>query len=228
MHAPLQALDADLEGATGPDRRRKLIGMTRALDRAVGMVLDALDEAGIADDTLLFFLNDNGGATNNASRNDPLRGHKGQVFEGGIRVPFAMRWPKVLPKGVVYDGPVIALDVLPTSLAAAGAKPVGERALDGVDLVPFLTGKVAERPHQTLFWRMGATWAVRDGDWKLLQQDGEPMLFDLAHDVVEQHDLAAAKPERVAALRATYEAWAKQLVAPRWGGDADSDDESPR
>lgn len=228
VHAPMQALDADLEGATGPDRRRKLIGMTRALDRAVGMVLDALDEAGIADDTLLFFLNDNGGATNNASRNDPLRGHKGQVFEGGIRVPFAVRWPKVLPKGVVYDGPVIALDVLPTSLAAAGAKPVGERALDGVDLVPFLTGKVAERPHQTLFWRMGATWAVRDGDWKLLQQDGEPMLFDLAHDVVEQHDLAAAKPERVAALRATYEAWAKQLVAPRWGGDADSDDESPR
>lgn len=224
VHAPMHAVEADLEGTVGTPRRQKLIAMTKALDRAVGMVLDALAAEGIADDTLLFFLNDNGGATNNASRNTPLRGHKGQVFEGGVRVPFALQWPKRLPKGAVFDAPVIALDILPTCVAAAGGALPDEPKLDGVDLLPHLTGATKARPHDTLYWRMGANWAVRAGDWKLLQQGGEPMLFDLAADQGEQHDLAGEQPERVAALRATYDAWAKQLMPPRWGADADPEE----
>ncbi|MCB9877642.1 MAG: sulfatase-like hydrolase/transferase [Planctomycetes bacterium] len=224
VHGPMHATEQDLVGTVGPQRRRKLIAMTHALDRAVGYVLDALDEQGIADDTLLFFVNDNGGATNNASKNAPLRGHKAQVFEGGIRVPFLVRWPAGLPQGAVYEQPVIALDILPTSLAAAGAGRGGAKPLDGVDLLPFLRGEREGAPHDALFWKMGDTWAVRSGDHKLLHQEkGAPMLFDVAADIGEQNDLAAAQPERVAALQARYDAWAAQLMKPRWGAGAEKD-----
>lgn len=218
VHTPMLATEADLEGAQGPARRRKLIAMTTALDRAVGMVLDALQAEGIADNTLLFFLNDNGGTTNHASRNTPLRGYKGQVFEGGIRVPFLVRWPEKLPKGVVYDEPVIALDIMATSLAAAGAARPTDRRLDGTNLLPYLSGNDKSPPHEALFWRSADDWAVRMGRWKLLRQGKgeEPLLFDLAADIGEQHDLAKKEPGQTARLRARYEAWAKQLVPPRW------------
>ncbi len=218
VHTPMHATPADLEGASGPPRRRRLVAMTRALDRAVGAVLDALEREGLRDDTLLVFVNDNGGATNNAAQNGPLRGHKGQMFEGGIRVPFLMQWPRRLPKGRVYDEPVIALDLLPTFLAAAGAAPDGERRLDGVDLLPYLAGEREAAPHDALFWRHGEHWAVREGAWKLVRQgDGEPMLFDLGRDVGERQDRAAAEPERAAALERRWRAWAAELATPRWG-----------
>ena len=218
VHGPMHALDKDLEGLTGAQKRNKLIAMTHALDRSVGYVLDALDKEGIADDTMVFFVNDNGGATNNASDNGVLRGRKGTVWEGGIRVPFLVRWPNGLPKGKVYDEPVIALDILPTCLAAAGRDQQGEQPLDGVDLLPHLRGERDEAPHDVLFWRHGdGKWAIRRGNWKLLQQDdAEPMLFDLAADVGEQQDRAAAEAERVKNLRSRYETWNAQLVAPRW------------
>ena len=219
VHTPMHALERDLEGLDGKQRRRKLVAMTHALDRSVGYVLDALDAAGIADDTMVVFVNDNGGATNNASSNGALRGRKGSVWEGGIRVPFLVRWPNGLPRGVVYQHPVIALDILPTCLAAAGAKRTGELPLDGVDLLPHLRGERDAAPHDVLFWRHGGDrWAVRRGDWKLIKQDGDvPMLFDLAADVGEQRDLAAAQPERVAALKSRFETWNAQLATPRWG-----------
>ncbi|MGC6488648.1 MAG: sulfatase-like hydrolase/transferase [Planctomycetota bacterium] len=218
VHTPMHATEGDLEGVDGPQKRRKLIAMTHALDRSVGYVLDALDEAGIADDTLVFFVNDNGGATNNASQNGPLRGRKGTVWEGGIRVPFFARWPNGLPSGAVYRRPVIALDILPTSLAAAGAAQTGAQPLDGVDLLPFVRGEQGARPHDVLLWRHGDTkWAVRDGDWKLVQQGDEPLqLFDLAADIAEEHDLAGSQPERVRQLRSHYETWRQELAPPRW------------
>jgi arylsulfatase A-like enzyme len=218
VHTPMHATEQDLAGLTGGERRRKLIAMTHALDRAVGTVLDALRQAGALDDTLLFFVNDNGGATNNASRNTPLRGRKGQMFEGGIRVPFAVQWPARLPKGVVRDEPVIALDILPTCLAAAAASPRIDKALDGVDLLPHLTGAVKTPPHDALFWRHGDKWAVRAGRWKLVVEGGAgPQLFDLDADASEKTDLAPAQPDRVAALEARYRDWSEGLVAPRWG-----------
>lgn len=231
VHAPMQALPADEQGAEGKPRRRKLIAMTRALDRGVGRVLDALAQAGIADDTLLFFLNDNGGATNNGSSNGALRGHKGQPFEGGVRVPFLVRWPARLPKGRVFDAPVVALDVLPTCLAAAGTPAAKDRPLDGVDLLPYLRGERAERPHRALHWRQGADWAMRRDDLKLVHAGkAPPMLFDLAVDPGETTDLAADRPDDVKRLQAAHDAWAAQLATPRWrsgAGAAKDEDGGP-
>jgi len=217
VHTPMHAVEGDLEGIEGTQRRRKLIAMTHALDRSVGYVLDALDQAGIADDTIVFFVNDNGGATNNACSNGALRGRKGSVWEGGIRVPFLVRWPNGLPRGKVYDEPVIALDILPTCLGAAGAERQGELPLDGVDLLPHLRGERDAPPHDVLLWRHDGRWAVRGGKWKLVQQEGgEPQLYDLAADIGESVDRAADEPERVAALRSRFETWNEQLVAPLW------------
>lgn len=220
VHTPMHATEKDLEGVEGKPRRQKLVGMTRALDRAVGVVLDGLAAQGILDDTLLFFFNDNGGATNNASRNTPLRGRKGQVFEGGIRVPFLVQWPAKLAKGRVCDDPVIQLDVTATCLAVAGVAMPTERPLDGVDLMPTLLGQKEAPPHDALFWRQRTNWAIREGRWKLVHQGAaaDPvMLFDLDADIGETRDLAVAQPERAVAMQARYAAWSAQMVEPLWG-----------
>jgi len=217
VHTPMHARESDLAAITGEDkpRRQKLKAMTIALDRGVGKVLDALDAHGLTRDTLVVFVNDNGGATNNGSSNGPLRGTKGTPFEGGLRVPFAMQWPGRLPAGVVYEHPVSTLDILPTALAAAGLPAVA--GADGVALIPFLRGEVDGRPHPVLFWRQGESFAVRRGDLKLMSHKGGPrMLFDLAGDPGESDDLAAARPDDVASLQAQWDAWARDLAAPRW------------
>jgi arylsulfatase A-like enzyme len=219
VHTPMHAREDDLAAVAhiGKPRRRQLAAMTRSLDRAVGTVLDALDETGVADDTLVVFINDNGGATNNASMNTPLRGTKGTPFEGGIRVPFLVRWPAEIPAGGVLEEPVSALDVVPTVLAAAGVHEPPPKPLDGVDLLPYLSGEKTGRPHDMLLWRRGSNLAIRDGDWKLLsRRGGPPMLFDLSRDEVETHDLADAEPETVQRLLAAHRAWAEQLAEPRW------------
>jgi arylsulfatase A-like enzyme len=177
----------------------------------------------------LIFVNDNGGATDRD--NTPFRGHKGSTWEGGMRVMFAMQWPAVLPKGKVYEPPVIALDIFPTAMAAAGVattrgKPLDGMKLDGVNLIPFLTGKETGRPHQALFWKNGGKWAVRDGDLKLVAGNKEtrttkeqtsPELYDLASDVGEQKDLAGSRPADVERLRKMYEDWSRDFPRPLWG-----------
>jgi arylsulfatase A-like enzyme len=146
-----------------------------------------------------------------------LRGYKGQVWEGGIRVPYLVQWKAKLPAGKVYDHPVTSLDIVPTAVAAAGGTLESETALDGVDLVPYLTGQKSGRPHDALFWRFGPQWAIRKGDLKLLgSQQGTVELFDLAADVGEARDLSAEKPEIRKELEAAYAAWNSQLAEPRW------------
>jgi arylsulfatase A-like enzyme len=219
VHTPMHADPAVLEEVQGiePPRRQKLVAMTISLDRAVGRVMEALREHGLERDTLVVFVNDNGGATNNASINTPLRGTKGTPFEGGVRVPFLMSWPGQLPEGVDYDLPVSTLDVLPTALAAAGRATAPSEPIDGVDLLPFLTGAAAGRPHDILFWHLKDDRAVRDGDWKLVLRGEEgPLLFDLAADPAESRDLAGEQPERVAELLAKLAAWEAELAEPRW------------
>jgi len=136
-----------------------------------------------------------------------LRGYKGQVYEGGIRIPFAMQWKGHLPMGRKVQQPIIALDVVPTALAAAGGAPAAEDKLDGVNLLPFLKGEAEKPPHDRLFWRMGQQHAARVGDWKLIAtgDSGPWELYDLAKDRCEQQDLAGAQPDRVRQLAAAWQ-----------------------
>lgn len=218
-HSPMQSRpeDAGRFAAIANPHRRVFAGMVAAMDRGIGRILDALDRRGLERDTLVVFLSDNGGPTQElTSRNDPFRGGKGSHLEGGIRVPFLLRWPAKLPSGVVEERPVSALDVLPTALAAAGA-PI-PKGLDGVDLLPYLEGRRAELPHPALYWRMGASAALREGRWKLLREKAqEPWrLYDLDADVREERDLAPAQPDLARAMEARWASWSSTLAAPRW------------
>ncbi len=223
-HGPMHAKPEDLEslGHIENLRRRKYAGMVKSLDDNVGKILAALKKAGLTERTLVVFTNDNGGQTSTGANNSPLRGRKGQLLEGGVRVPWAMRWPDRIPAGLVIDDPVISLDLLPTFLAAAGA-PRAE-GLDGVDLLPRLTGRVDALPERALMWRKDGTGreiAIRRGRWKLHVADRAesevPMLYDLETDRGESTDRAAEHPDRVAALAQELAAWEKELVPPRWG-----------
>jgi len=221
QHAPLQAPQHYLDRFAGiaDPNRRMFAAMLSAMDDAVGRVLAAVRDAGQEENTLVFFIADNGGPTaSTTSRNGPLRGFKMTTFEGGPRVPFLVRWRGRLPEGKTYELPVMNLDVVPTVMAAAGKPVAAAETIDGVDLVPYLDGTVQGRPHDRLYWRFMDQWAVRDGDWKLVVAkggSGQPELYDLATDVGEQKDLAASQPERVAGLRKLYDAWTAEQAPAR-------------
>jgi arylsulfatase A-like enzyme len=221
-HTPLQALKSDydaLPGIANPTER--VYGaMMRSLDRAVGRVLDALRAHGLEENTLVFFTSDNGGANyvGLPDLNEPYRGWKMTFFEGGIHLPFFVKWPKALPADAAYAAPVAAIDVFPTAAAAAGATLPSDRAIDGVDLVPFVTGAKAGRPHDALFWRSGHYRVVRAGDWKLQlsERPKQAWLFDLAQDPTESTNLAGTEPARVAELTALLDAHDATQSPPLW------------
>jgi arylsulfatase A-like enzyme len=219
VHAPLQAIEKyrqrvpkDVEG-----KRATYLAMLTSLDDGVGAVLAKLREAKLEEDTLVFFVSDNGGPTQaTTSRNDPLRATKTTVWEGGIRVPFMVEWKSHLPANKVYDQPLIALDIAPTALSAAGEKLPDDAKYDGVNLLPFLTGKMDQAPHEKLFWRFGPQSAIRAGDWKLVSIRGTEELFNLAEDIGEKKNLAAQKPEKLKELHDALKAWDAQLAEPLW------------
>ncbi|MFM1870635.1 MAG: Arylsulfatase [Planctomycetota bacterium] len=224
-HGPLQPADRDL--AEVPEqveqRRRKNLGLLVGLDRAVGKILAAIDDAGLADDTLVVFSNDNGGQTQTGADNGPLRGRKGMLFEGGVRVPLLARWPSRIPAGTVAREPMILLDLLPTFVVAAGSQPSAEWRLDGTDLLPRWTGAEATLPERSLFWRTSGKngpVAMRKGAWKLVwnrqEADPTPRLFDLATDLGEARDRSAEEPKRLRAMLAELAAWEAELAEPRW------------
>jgi len=221
-HTPLQALKSDYDALPGiaDHRLRVYAAMIRALDRGVGKVLTALRDDGLADNTLVIFTSDNGGANyiGLPDINRPFRGWKATFFEGGIHVPFFMRWPGVLPAGSTMSAPVAHVDIFATAAAAAGATPARERPLDGVDLVPFATGKRDGAPHESLFWRSGGYKTLIAGDWKLQVADNpaKSWLFNLAIDPTEQHDLSSTTPDILAGLQARLAAIDVQQSAPLW------------
>lgn len=221
VHTPLNTQPAKVEQfkhITDP-KRQAYAAMLSSMDDAIGHVLGQLDKSGVADQTLVFFISDNGGPTQaNGSNNTPLNGVKGTVWEGGIRVPFVVRWPGHIPAGATYTEPVISLDVFATATAAAGLELSKDRVYDSVNLTPYLTGAIKTPPHQALFWRFGPQHAVRKGSYKLLKlRDGEEQLFDLSKDIGEQTDLLSQHPEVVKELRAEYASWNSQLHEPLWG-----------
>ena len=231
VHAPLEATGRYLDRFPAiTDRNRRIYAaMLGAMDDGIGRVLEALERIGQKDRTLVIFHNDNGGPTTrnavNGSRNTPLRGSKCETFEGGIRVPMILRWPGVLEPGTVYRQPAISFDLTATAIAAAGADAT---QIDGVDLIPFLNGKRPGAPHDALFWRsrtMSDNYGMRQGNWKFVhstegsdkpgprQKPARDMLFDLASDLGEQHDLARERPETLADLKRRYEAWSAEVDA---------------
>ena len=236
-HTPMEAPQKYLARFPNIDdpRRRTYAAMVSAMDDAVGKTLAALREHKLEEQTLVIFLNDNGGPTMptttvNGSSNAPLRGSKRQTWEGGIRVAFAMVWKGHLEAGRVEDRPIIQLDVLPTALAAAGGA-ADASDFDGVSLLPFLTGRASGAPHDALYWRFGGMMAIRRGDWKLVKTREGPFidvdpsvlsdlseagLYNLNEDLGETRNRTADRPDKVRELSELWQHWNRQLSRPSW------------
>jgi autotransporter-associated beta strand protein len=218
-HSPLQAKQSDLDMFPDiVDPERKLIAaMTYGLDRAVGDITNALAANGIDDETVVIFMNDNGGTDTAPHDNYPLRGSKGSMWEGGIRVPMFVKAPGVNPG--VYDAPVVSLDLIPTLINMAGGD-ASQLDTDGVDLSPYLEGETAESPHEVMFWRgVDGRFAVRKGDWKLTRPGTATFarLHNLAMDPDEGSYYNAAYPDVVAELRRDLTNWEVTLEKAQWG-----------
>ncbi len=216
VHTPMEATPEDMARYDGHPRQ-KLAAMTWAVDRAIGRVVDCLKVQGRLDNTLIFFLSDNGGAHNNMSSNFPYKGFKGNKYEAGHRVPFFVHWGDRLREGGRYDGLVSSLDIFATALAAAGIEEtVLHNPCDGVDLMPFLTHVRGDEPHSTLYWRKDQAAAVRDGDYKLIRVEEVGIrLYDLKNDPGETHDLSV-DTLKVKSLSCKLDAWEKSLGTPLW------------
>lgn len=221
-HTPLQATKADYDALSHIEdhTERVYAAMIRALDRGVGQVLAALERTGQSDNTIVIFTSDNGGAgyVGIDDINKPFRGFKITNFEGGIHVPYFIRWPGKLPAETTYSNPVHHFDIYTTIAAAAGASIKPQHQLDGVNLLPFVLDQQANKPHDTLFWRAGQYRTVRHHDWKLALDPlmGNTFLFDLSKDPGERNNLATEHPEIVAELKALLAAHNAQMVPPLW------------
>jgi arylsulfatase A-like enzyme len=236
VHTPMQADDPRLKkfAAITDPKRRTYAAMMSAMDDAVGNVVKKLKDEKLTEKSLVTFISDNGGPTMkgttvNASINAPFRGSKRTTLEGGVRVPFFVSWPGQIPGSVTDDRPVIQLDLLPTALAAAGVELKPEWKLEGVNLLPFLTGKDKGSPHEALYWRFGSQMAIRKGDWKLVKYDlaaenktgtSPAKLYNVKDDMGEANDLTAKHPETVKELQAAWDQWNRANVAALWGGGA--------
>lgn len=245
-HIPLQAtksmLDDHRDIASGP--RQIYAAMLSSLDDGVGAIVDRLDDLGLTKRTLLIFTSDHGCLfyKDRICSNGPFAGGKRDQREGGLRVPMLARWPGQLPAGRIYQHPVFMADVFATAAAAAGADTSGLE-IDGVDLLPYLTGSSEEAPHARLHWRTGPNWAIREGRWKMWRVNltsralrpgartgavyqnyespsGSPagqltVLYDLSEDPGEKHNLAASHPEIVKRLEQAHASWAADLPPPQ-------------
>jgi arylsulfatase A-like enzyme len=244
VHTPMHATDDRLAkfATVGDKQRRTYNAMMLALDDAVGKVRAKLKETGQTENTLVTFISDNGGPTMqgttiNGSVNAPLRGSKRTTLEGGVRVPFVVAWPGHIKPGT-FEQPVIQLDIHSTALAAAGVDPKPAWKLEGVNLLPFLSGEKAGAPHDALYWRFGEQMAVRSGDWKLVRYDTtvdgkkggqrvtDTRLYNLVSDIHEDKDLAAKMPDKAKELQAKWDEWNKQNI-PSASKDDGRDNDGP-
>ena len=220
-HAPIQATKEYTDKVKHIEYgdRAAYAAMVVGMDAGIGKVIQKLKEAGEYENTLIFFYSDNGGHLSGAS-NFPYRGHKGMLFEGGIREPFVISWPNRIKGGNVYKKPIIALDIYPTILAAAEIEKPESKKIDGVDLLPILTKKKKCLKERTLFWQYsgGEGYAVRDKNYKLIYSyyKKEFLLFDIEKDEYEHNNIASKYPKIVATLKGKYQEWAKTNVTPLW------------
>ena len=226
-HVPLDAPKKYLKRFPGemPERRRQALAMMSAVDDGVGQIMETLRKHDLEENTLIFFMSDNGaplkihkldapggGPGWDGSLNDPLNGEKGTLMEGGIRVPFVAHWKGKLPAGKTYDHPVISLDVAATVNSLAGLDE--DPQLDGVNLIPYLTGKNGHAPHQALYWRWVGQLAIRKGKWKYLALEDREYLFNLEQDIAESNNRLPENKKRAAELRADWDKWSQTLKPP--------------
>jgi len=218
VHSPLQGADKYMKRLAHIDdiHRRIFAAMLSNLDDSVGEVMAAIRNAGIERNTVVFFLSDNGGPTRElTSSNLPLRGGKGQLYEGGIRIPFMVQWKGTLPAGKVYEKMVVSTDIFATSLALAGVRSMPQT--DGVNLMPYLLGQKKDRPHEKMYWRQGGKSAVRVGDWKIVRH-GSPKkagpweLYDLGNDLTESKNLKSTNPRKFEELLQVWQEYESQMI----------------
>jgi len=218
VHAPAQAPKKDIEKYdTGDPARDILMAMLKHLDDGVGRIIETLKKAGVYENTLVFYLSDNGGSRAMHANNRPLRGFKQQEYEGGVHVPFIVSWPARLKAGTTCDVPVASFDILPTAVAAVGVKLPKNRIFDGKNILPALEGKT-ERIHDFICWNSGdGDWAIRRGDWKLVGIKAKVELFNLKNDLGETVDLAKKHPEKIQELKKVYNRWLDEMAEPLGG-----------
>jgi arylsulfatase A-like enzyme len=219
VHAPAQAPKEDIARMQKKfpqldEKRAILMAMLRHLDLGVGSVVKKLKDEGFWENTLFFFLTDNGGAKAMNANNGILRGFKGSLYEGGIRTPWVVSWPAKFSGGRTIEAPVISLDILPTVVDAVSTKGEGRRMFDGKSLLPLLTGKSVTH-HSALYWNSGepkGEWAVREGNWKAHGLKQKYELYDLANDPSEKMNLAVKRPELARRLAKRHETWLAEMV----------------
>ena len=226
IHTPLQASSQDYQavGDNFPDHRSRVYAaMIRAVDRSVGRVMQALKVHGLDENTLVIFTSDNGGANyiGMPDINKPYRGFKLSFFEGGTHVPFIMRWPQKLPSGETYRHPISHLDIMPTALGAAKMVPQA-KLMDGVNLLPYMTGQKSGAPRDTLIWRSGDYQAILSKGWKMQRSKlpEKTRLYHVAQDPTEQKDMSPTRPEKIAELTALLDAHNRQQMTPKWPSNA--------
>jgi arylsulfatase A-like enzyme len=227
-HTPMHATEKYL--SRFPDiedkKRKTYAAMVSAVDDGVGNVLRTLKNNGIEENTLIVFLSDNGGAHNNASQNTPLRGTKGSVYEGGLRVPFAMQWKGVIPANTSYEESVSSLDIMASIVDILDIKTNPKKPLDGVNIIPYLTGKKKGAPHEYLFWRKWEqnAMAAINADYKLLKvkKNAETEFYNLKKDVSEKENIKGSNSKKVQEIQNEWDKWNVQLkdrVFPTLGND---------
>jgi len=216
VHSPLQAPEEDIKQFNTGDRDRDIqLAMIHRMDIAIGNVIETLKKEGVYENTLLFFLTDNGGARVSKANNLPLRDFKHSVYEGGLRVPFIVSWPDKFKPSVCYE-PVISLDIMPTICAALDIKLPSDRIYDGKNIFPAIEGELKAPIHNELYFDGNdGYWAVREGTWKLVfSKKGDLELYNMEEDWVEQNNLALQHPEKVEALKKKYEVWRSGMGKP--------------
>lgn len=218
-HTPLQATKKDLERNMHieVEKRRIYAAMVSSMDDGIGLILDKLEEKKITDNTIVIFFSDNGGVEwYNFSDNGVLRGIKGDFFEGGIRVPFTMQWPKKIKPGITYDKPIIALDVFATVVSAASAEKYIKNNIDGVDLLPYLTGDKFGLPHEYLYWQNPDKDidVVRDERYKYLRIKNDEYIFDLKNDISEETNIINSSKPIYDRLKSQFKEWEKGMINP--------------
>ncbi len=226
-HVPLDAPPHYLKRFPGkmPERRRQALAMLSAVDDGVGRIMETLRKNQLEENTLIFLIGDNGaplkihkldapggGPGWDGSLNDPMNGEKGMLAEGGIRTPFVAYWKGTIPGGQIYRHPVISIDTTASAIALAGLPD--DPQLDGVNLLPYLTGAKSGAPHETLYWRWLDQSAIRQGDWKFLRGSNREYLFNLKDDVGETNNLITQHAEKAKALKSELSKWATDLIPP--------------